>query len=238
MSAGYPTLAGSWADTNVSGTGTVTCNLPGSIASGDLLILIISRRSSAGVTQTFTTPAGWTAFSGSNILVGPNTSNRYHTQAFYKIASGSEGATVNVVSSLNTTQRCLATAARFTGHDATPVIDFTAESQGASGNWDAPNLNFSAGTWNYTVFAICNQESSVNAIGYPASYSDNQATLEGVASSSTGLRLLRCSRELHASSENPGSGSATSTSWDSLTFGIKSSTSGNSAGTSQVIVCA
>ena len=83
---------------NVAGTitDTDTMNLPSGIQAGDFLAMFISASTATG--GTITTPSGWTQF------LAQVTGQR--TGAYYKVATGSEGATQTVAIGGSNTAAC------------------------------------------------------------------------------------------------------------------------------------
>jgi len=77
---------------------THTVNLPSGIASGDLLLLWFNKD---GTTGTITTPSGW------SIAVSTITATD-QSILFSKTASGSEGTTVSVTTSISESSTCIA----------------------------------------------------------------------------------------------------------------------------------
>lgn len=81
---------------NNSGSGgTVTCNLPAAIAPGNLLLAYVFSQS--GVS----TPAGWTRF------IAQTSGSFLELECFWKIADGTEGATVTFPGSVSTWMVCM-----------------------------------------------------------------------------------------------------------------------------------
>jgi hypothetical protein len=239
MSAGFPTLQGSFATTSIAAGGSpMTINLPSGITANELLVLLIARRSSAGTgLQTFTLPAGWTKVPSLE-RVGPNGALRYTFEVYWKIATGSEGATMSVSSSLTTNQNSCAICGRFDSYKTSggnPVFDVGTWAKLNNGNWDAPSLSPAAGIWNYLWWAVCIEESTINAIGYPSGWGLYNNTVQAVAASVTGLRITFASLEARAATENPPAASSSSVAWDANTFTIQSSTSGAALARSQAI---
>ena len=80
---------------------TLTINKPSSVASGDLLIVVLVANATSGWSQL----SGWTRLN--NIVTDPSTSVQY------RIADGTEGASFTFANLGNT--RCSGTIMRFTG---------------------------------------------------------------------------------------------------------------------------
>src|SRR5690348_9168978 len=86
--AAFPVVAATNSSSNDTATTTATVNLPASIAANDLLIFCIGFGSTS---ITVTTPTNWT-----QIFDDVVATRGQSTGCYYKVASGSEGASVNV----------------------------------------------------------------------------------------------------------------------------------------------
>ncbi len=116
----YPIMAAS-ATTNFSADQTShVINLPTGISSGDRLLLWFAKD---GITGTVTTPTDWT-LEGS-----ASTSAADFAYLFSKIATGSEGATVTITSSISESSSAI--AMRFTGVNS---IQSVVDDEPTSGN--------------------------------------------------------------------------------------------------------
>jgi hypothetical protein len=213
-----PALAGSAATTTSAGvTSPMTLNLPASIAAGDLLVCQIARR---GGSQTYTFPAGWVQVSGAASL--ENAQGQF--DLFYKIADGTEGATISVSSTVAGSNRMTCWIARFTGADnaGTPVAAAAAEGSATDANPDPPNFAPGLGARDFLWFAVQISESTAQSVtAYPTNYTGNQTSLNGALASTTGMRHSFASRALNASSEDPGTFTMTaSIIWKAKTFAI------------------
>jgi len=102
----------SYASSEQSGTGTTThlVTMPSGVVSGDLLLVLL------GIGSTnITTPTGWTAMTTS-----PDTTRYY---AFYKVSNGTEGSSVNFVSS-STGRASSALAICVKKNNSTPIDSY------------------------------------------------------------------------------------------------------------------
>src|SRR5438128_859738 len=101
----FPTVASTNTSTSASST-THTVNLPASISSGDLLLVVFG----GNANTTLTWPSGYTEFAtGSSVLCN----------AAYRFADGTEGSTISVTS--GATVAGSHQSFRFTGaHASTP----------------------------------------------------------------------------------------------------------------------
>ncbi|MDR3450481.1 MAG: hypothetical protein P4M15_12190 [Alphaproteobacteria bacterium] len=87
LAVGYPAIAATNSNGNAATT-TQTVNLPSGISAGDLLIFAIGLHN---ISPSITTPTGWTLLQNSE----SGTSGQ-NLATYYKIATGSEGASVSV----------------------------------------------------------------------------------------------------------------------------------------------
>jgi hypothetical protein len=163
--------------------------LPASIAAGNLLLLFYTVIEDP-TPPTVTTPSGWTLFSTETV-------GFTRTYAFWKIASGSEGATVTVTHS--GLARPASTSYRITGHDAAqaPELLYAANSN------DPPSLTPSWGNQNNLWVAGTSGVSGTNVTAptYPSGYSDNQLTT--ASSNGAGGKMATATKGAIGSSDNP-----------------------------------
>jgi hypothetical protein len=92
----WPVIAATNTSTSASGTSHAV-NLPASIASGDLLIIFGRFVNGVGA-AVVTPPAGWT-----QLYTSGNIGTYMTVVAFYKVATGAEGATATVTTNIATT---------------------------------------------------------------------------------------------------------------------------------------
>lgn len=113
--------------TSTGGAATVV-SYPAGVASGDLLLLQMI----VPVSQTVTTPSGWT------VVLGPVDTSTYGNRCyvFRKIAGGSEPSSVSVTISSGNGAGIMSA---FTGVDGTTPIDVSASATTATGG-STPNL--------------------------------------------------------------------------------------------------
>lgn len=174
-------------DVNVT---SVNCPMPAGVATGDMLLLTGAARR-GGPTSVFP-PGGWT------LLVNSTSGDELRQMAvFYKLADGSEGATITVTT--NAGARLVASVIAVRG--ATQINGSIHASNGIP---DPPLLNagFSAKLW----MAV---ESDValppGIIAMPPSYSLVQGSHRSIDDGlNNRLRLSTASRYLDATSETPG----------------------------------
>jgi hypothetical protein len=181
-SSGYPSVAATNGGTTSPSTYNHTVNLPSGIASGNLLIALFGTTSAA--TPTF--PAGW-----SQLFFTSNTFS-----AWYKIANGTEGASITVTTSSSVQSAHI--TYRITGYSGTPEVGTSAT--GSSANPDPPNLSPSWGAAN-TLWIACEGITGPYTVSsYPTNYSSGLNYYFGGGGPSVGA----AQRNLNASSENPG----------------------------------
>jgi len=101
----------------------VPVSLPPGIVAGNMLLLHLNVTGSTN--PTITTPAGWTLLQSA--AVGSGTRNAI----FWKIASGSEGASVSITMNIPATWAC--GAMRITGHDPATAPQMATVGEGAAG---------------------------------------------------------------------------------------------------------
>jgi len=124
---------------NVTTNGTShTINLPASIASGDLLIAIVA----SDGTPTFTWPAGWTSLFAANTA-----GSESRIEARYRIATGSEGASITVTTSASE-MTCHMTM-RITGHYASTTAPEAGGSNAATST--SPSAAGFTPSWGFEV---------------------------------------------------------------------------------------
>lgn len=210
----FPTIQAQATSAKNTGTGTTfTVNLPTGIASGHLLLAIVTFGGEGGTGKTASWPAGWTEikdFANGGITAA----------AAYRIADGTEGSSISVTQSAGA--QAAALVYRITGQDSTVAPQ---ASTGASGTSNAPDpdaLTPSAGGKDYLWLAIAGARDSINTISaYPTNYTLGQASVESSASDANGTRLGSAGRTLAASTENPGSYTISgSNDWQAFTISI------------------
>lgn len=178
--------------TAVAGT-THTVSLPASISAGDLLIIFIRAAS-----NFFSTPSGWT-FLESESLNG-------YSFVVYKIADGTEGASVNITSTGST--KTAHNSYRISGANPTNPI----ASIGATNTIDPPSLNGQFGVDDLLWLVMASTDRTDNTFSAPTNYTNAITAETAAASSDTGnVRLSTARRSLNALSEDPGTWGSTGT---------------------------
>lgn len=98
-----PTVAPSYDSAGTTGVATATPvapSYPATVASGDMLILIVGITSSATDPSSITTPAGWTLIPNTSLATTPG-ADLLAGAAYYKVADGTETGTFNVTLSMS-----------------------------------------------------------------------------------------------------------------------------------------
>lgn len=185
----FPAIS-DWADdTNGAGT-SHTVTMPANISAGDLLIVIFCTQGTGVVNHTW--PGGWN-------VIGTSCCNPSFSYA-YRIADGTEGATITVDSSQSRASR--ARAFRITGwHGTTPPEGM--DGGGTTSGGDAPGLELtpswgSADTLWIAAFAYDDANTNSAVTAYPTNYTLFQHDI------STGnLGLASAARQLAAAADQP-----------------------------------
>lgn len=169
------------------------CNLPTGIASGHQLVLELR---SAGA-DTHSTPTGWTAL----VLNNNADASNDVVSVFWRIADGTEGATVTVTATASL--KFAAICWRITGA-GTPQI--SAAATGASATPDPPSFTPTGGAQDYLWLWVGSWEGEQTSppAGNPTNYSNpfGAATGEGGAIA-TNCRAAGATRQFNAATEDP-----------------------------------
>ncbi len=189
----YPTIAGTNSSFNNSDVTSHTVNLPSSISAGDLLIVLAEFDGN----PTVTWPAGWVSlFSDSSSIT-----DRF--QGRYRIANGSEGATINLLTTGNA-QQSVHQSFRITGYTGTPEV--SAAAKDTLGTLTTPNSTNLTPSWGSQptlwISAVGRGNGTSATNGYPSNYTNGTTTqtLTGLAGGS----IDTARRNLTAASEDPG----------------------------------
>lgn len=178
---------------NSTSTNPHPVTLPSGIASGDLLIMILR----CGSTATATTPTGWTLLS--------SRSSSGVSYIWYKVASGSEGSTVNVTTS--TGIRCAAITYRISGAAETPEASFASTNVN-----NPPSLSASWGDRDNLFLAVLtNRRSDSTVTAAPTDYSNLLTISQASNTGTTRSRVSSASRLLSSASDDPGAFSTSGT---------------------------
>lgn len=187
-----------------------TVNMPASIASGDLLIACIAMDGNT----TLGWPAGWTG-----LAAATNSPSDGTTEVRYRIADGSEGASITVTSGAS--EQCSYVVQRITGWHGTTPPEAGTPATGSSTAPDPPSLTASWGAEDNLFMVFMGWGNSIqNITVYPTNYSDNQLTDSANSGNCAGFAFA--SRALTGATDNPGAATlgATST-WVANTLVVR-----------------
>lgn len=190
----FPTVQATAVSGVASSGSPAVVSLPAGIAAGDLLIIQMGFRANSVST---TTPSGWTALF-QDVIASATESGA----AFYKIASGSEGASVSVT--LDAAHGWEATAWRITGHDlaTAPVVGTRASATSATHTPAALSPAWGALD---TLWIACAQNGLAGAEvapTYPANYGSNNL-YPGVMTAANSVHVAAASRQNNTATETP-----------------------------------
>ena len=136
-------------------------------------------------------PAGWTE------LFRTANGGDCTLAAYYRIADGEEGATIQVTTSGS--QQTAHTSYRLTSTGEFN-IDVGTAATGTSVNPDPPSLTSEYGTRDYVWFAICGYDRNRTVSSYPTDYTDGRCDY---ANNSYGCGVGSARRELNEETEDP-----------------------------------
>lgn len=187
----FPVVAATNHGNAGAGATSLTVPLPSGIVAGNLLLVFVSWVSSS---TTLTTPTGWTAAYKDNIAGFSKNS-----ALFYKIASGSEGASVSIAASASSLMNAI--SLRITGSDTAVAPAFGARATGAAAAITAPALSPSWGSANtlWIVFSGSSLSSGGTVSSYPTGFTDNHVLENG----GTGISTIATHNDTVAT-ETPG----------------------------------
>jgi hypothetical protein len=195
--------------TNTSAVATAatshTINLPGSLVSGNLILLKISE-AAPGASSTFTIP-DFTEITAAHAINGTVVAER----TFYKISDGTEGASVTGTSSVS--EKSAHTAYQINGGD-TPYSGTGATGSGAANAANPPNVSVVSGPKDILVVASMSQDGETYTGGAaPTNYTNLLTNNSGAGGATTvNCWIQTAQRALTAaSSEDPGVFSHTAT---------------------------
>lgn len=195
----FPVVAATnTSETNPTST-THVVNLPASIAAGDLLIIVVAAGigNTAGTGVTITPAAGWTELFDDNATAGGA------AWCAYKIASGSEGATVSVTSSA--TSLSVHCSYRINSWHGTTPPEATVLGAGGSTSLDPPSQTASWGSDDNLWIALATWKNATSAFSaYPTNYTSNQVALNNSHAGSSDGALAIATRNVTTATEDPG----------------------------------
>jgi hypothetical protein len=207
----FPSVAATNTSTAAAST-TPSVSLPASISAGDLLLIAVYTGSGSTVTAT-----GWTSVY-SNTNIGSGT-----LAILYKIASGSEGASVTVANSPGFSSAHL--AYRITGAHASQAPEAGTAATGFSSNPDPPSFDPSGWGTEDTLWIAVYVTTNGTVTGYSSGY------LSGITASDGTYKVGWCAKGANAASENPGTGTLSGfSSWGANTLAVRPSGGGGGGG--------
>lgn len=193
-------------DSTTSGT-SHSLNLPGSISSGDILLAVVR---CPGAT-TISWPAGWTEWQQSNADASDD-----ETSIAFRYADGTEGATITIT--LGTARILVGLCYRITGGVG---IAFSAVAVGSASQPNSGNLTGILTTARDVLWiTIGGCDDSETLTSAPTNYA-NGTVAPSTATGAGGCTAYGASRQLNATSEDPGAWTLGSTSiWTAWTVAI------------------
>lgn len=167
--------------------------MPSGVTSGDLLLMFLNvSRVTDGAPSV---PSGWTVLYNANYSTG---TSHNKARCYYRVADGSEGATVTVSSAVF--PRMSATTYRISNYQGTPEAGSPVN--GVSVNPNPPSLSPSWGS-DKTLWIAINHSSAGSTVTHPTSYGGAVDGYTGVFNEFH-ARTATSHRELEAASEDPG----------------------------------
>lgn len=225
----FPSVAATNIGSSTSAATSHTVNLPASIASGDLLIVLFAHKDDVNGCSF---PAGWTKFkeaiqgSGSNACLA----------VAWRKADGTEGSTITVTTVASSRQAHA--SRRITGAaDPTVTAPEALDSTGTNtANPDPPSLTPTGGAKDYLWIAAFASSHGRITSSLPTNYSTNvgDGSNSGTA---THVGIGSGTRQLNAASEDPGTFTTTAGSVEevaSLTIAIHPAAGSNITMTADV----
>ncbi|MCW5897068.1 MAG: hypothetical protein KIT50_15875, partial [Bacteroidetes bacterium] len=189
----FPVIAGTANSAKTSQTGTVhSIALPINIQAGDLLLVFWVDENSSGTAPA--TPAGFTQ-------LYTNTSSSRVRRAWYKIATGSEGAFIDVTGGA---ERSAHVAYRIAAGSYQGVPQAGSVQSDNEDGPNPPNLSPSWGLFKTMWIAASHSEGYTSTVGLPSNYSDRIQSNTGSTGSSHAT-MVTGTRFYEAAAENPGS---------------------------------
>ncbi len=173
---------------------THVANLPANIVAGNLLLVAIS----VNANNPPTTPSGWTL---DPQLTGGGGGGSDRFNVFTKIASGAEGATLNIT---HASTLSASIAYQVTGNrNGLTTSEFAAIRMAAGTPPDPLSLTPTWGAADNLWIAFVNSAASASTItGYPTDYNLEQLSV-ATAGGSGGTVVAGCARILNAASDDP-----------------------------------
>lgn len=204
----FPTVAATNTSQTNNASTSHTVALPSSISAGNLLIIVF------GVfTATVSTPSGWTSFFN-------NTSGDSTLYGFWKLASGSEGASVTITTGAS--RNSAHNTYRITGWTGTP------EAATATGSDTTPNPPSLTPSWGFTKTLWIAAEGSLRAsashaiTAFPSGYSGGISATGTIPIILTSDVCGSAWLQSAGASQNPGAFTVNaSVPWVAVTIGVR-----------------
>lgn len=189
--ASFPAVASITTSEETTASTSTTVDMPATVSSGDLLILLMGADGVAG---------SWSsAASGWNELADGSSQT-----VWYKIADGTEGGTAVTFTSAGSCRVAVQTWRITDWHGTTPPEIAQTNTTVGTTTIDPPSLTPSWGSAKTLWIAAAIMERSDRTISsWPANYTDNQTVFCNSGGGNRG-GTFAASRELEASSEDPG----------------------------------
>ena len=190
--AAFPVVAATANSTETADVTTHTVNLPASIGAGDLLVAFAC----VDASPTITEPSGW------SVLHSTANGSANTGAIWYKVASGSEGATMTFATSAGQQSAHITWRVTGHGHSASAPNSGTAAT-GTDANPNPPSLTPAAGAQDYLwVVTECNDNGQETVTAYPADYTSNQLNINN--GNVAGAAQAVASRNLNTTTQDPG----------------------------------
>lgn len=205
----FPTIAATNTGEEVSDVTSHVFNLPASISSGDLLIVVAGFDGAPG---TITWPAGWT------LLWEVDHASTSSGSCYFRRADGDEGATITVTcANVEASAHC---SYRITGHHATTDPE-AGTAEGTTANPDCPDLNPAGwGTEDTLWIASYCWDGGRTNDGFPTNHTLSQIWENSQVAGGSGAAMS--GRNLNAANENPGTGTISSSDqWTAGTIAVR-----------------
>lgn len=200
----FPTVVNTNTSVTTPASTTHTVSLPASIVAGNLLMIFFATADIPSIT----TPANWNLLRNKQETLGGTTQQ----SIFYKVATGSEGATVSITT--GTSFRSAHATYQISDYSGNPQASTGAS--GITGNPNPDTLTPSGGSQDY-LWIVCGTCRSQTFSSAPTNYTN----LVTIATSSQ-VAVGTARRSLNASSEDPGNFTITGgdNEWTAVTVAV------------------
>ena len=221
-----PTVAGTSTTDGSTAAVDPAVNI-GSPSAGQLVIVFFTSTSTHSAP---TVPSGWTYLVSAK--PGGDTRSGDRDQCFYKVASGSEGATVTVDTGTSSVKYS-AIAYRITGHDSGQAPEISTAAVGTSTTPNATTVTPTGGSKDYLFLTWAVHEGTGSVGTAPSGYSNRQSVLTSGGGGATNSGNAVAEKAATASSEDAGAWGAwgASEDWVAWTVAVHPSTAENHDGT-------